>query len=277
MQNSVLLITADQRRHRFVAGELARAGLLGAIVSEEKAAAASGDPQASPVIACHLEQRDRAEAELLSGGEQFPDVERLAVHAGEVNGAAVWAWLEQRDPEWVVLYGTGVIRDPLLSRFAGRMINLHLGLSPYYRGAATNFWPLVNGEPECVGATLHLVAPKVDAGPVLAQVRPEMSAADGAHEIGTKALMAGARLLPAVVRGYAAGHLSGGAQDLSIGRVYRMRDFHAGAVEQLWRNLAAGMVPEYLADRKRRTASYPIWEWLPGQPESSQEARLCAG
>ena len=54
----------------------------------------------------------------------------------------------------VLVFGTGILREALLSAFPGRLINIHLGLSPYYRGAGTNFWPLVNGEPELQLAAL---------------------------------------------------------------------------------------------------------------------------
>ena len=33
------------------------------------------------------------------------------------------------------------------------MINVHLGLSPYYKGSATNFWPFVNNELQFLGVT----------------------------------------------------------------------------------------------------------------------------
>jgi methionyl-tRNA formyltransferase len=138
------------------------------------------------------------------------------------------------------------------------MVNMHLGLSPYYRGTGTNFWPLVNSEPECVGATLHLAVAKVDAGPVLAQVRPDTAADDRAHDLGTKTIIAGARRLPSVIRDLAAGRATLHTQDLSQGRLYRRRDFNAEAVRVLWRNLDAGMVADYVCDKPTRDSGYPI-------------------
>ena len=74
-------------------------------------------------------------------------------------------------------------------------MNIHLGLSPYYRGAGTNFWPLVNGEPEYCGATIHILDGGVDTGPVIAHVRPEIAAGDGPHDIGNKTIVAAAGAL----------------------------------------------------------------------------------
>ena len=58
-------------------------------------------------------------------------------------------------PDVVLVCGTGILREELINLFPGHIINIHLGLSPYYRGAGTNFWPLVNREPEYLGATIH--------------------------------------------------------------------------------------------------------------------------
>ena len=75
-------------------------------------------------------------------------------------------------PDVVLVFGTGILREPLLSAFDGRIINIHLGLSPYYRGAGTNFWPLVNREPEYVGATIHYLDAGIDTGPIISHARP---------------------------------------------------------------------------------------------------------
>ncbi|RMH16316.1 MAG: hypothetical protein D6696_18455, partial [Acidobacteria bacterium] len=211
------------------------------------------------LIRDHFARRDEAEAELL-GEARFPGVPRLELASGAVNDAATAAWIAARRPDAVLLYGTGIIRPPLLTDWHGRMVNLHLGLSPYYRGAGTNFWPLVERRPECVGVTLHLAAAKVDAGAILAQARPAARADDGAHQLGTRALIAGAEILPAVLDAYLAGRLRPTAQDLSRGRVFRLRDFNADAVRRLHHQLATGMLGEYLADRRRRDAAYPIVE-----------------
>jgi folate-dependent phosphoribosylglycinamide formyltransferase PurN len=163
-------------------------------------------------------------------------------------------------PDVVVLFGTSVVRHPLLGAFAGRMVNVHLGLSPYYRGSATNFWPLVLDQPECVGATIHLAVAQVDAGGILAQVRPPALPEDRAHELGTKALMAALTCLPRVLEALVAGLAVTRAQDLSAGREFRRRDFGPDAVRRLWRNLDRGMVADYLSHARERLAAFPIVE-----------------
>lgn len=262
---SVLLLTGDQLRHRYAAQRLAQSVDVCAIVSEEKpkpAQAASTDVSAADrmILADHFRQRDEAENRLLGIEYAFPAVPLLRLSNGEINSPAVYSWVQQHNPDVVILYGTGLIRSPLLDLCPGRLINLHLGLSPWYRGAGTNFWPFVHGEPECVGATIHLAVAKVDAGPILAQVRPRWAPGDGIHEGGTKALMAAVEAMPDVITAVADEQhtTSEQAQDLSRGRVFRQKDFNADAVRTARHNVESGMIERYLADEQARNQRFPI-------------------
>jgi folate-dependent phosphoribosylglycinamide formyltransferase PurN len=211
------------------------------------------------VLERHLKERAVAEAHLL-GSAEWPDAPCLQVRTGEINSSTVYTWITSQQPDLIVLYGTGIVKAPLLDTFPGRVINLHLGLSPYYRGAGTNFWPLVYREPECVGSTLHIAAAKVDAGAILAQVRPIARAADRAHDLGTKALIAAVNILPDVIALYARDALVSCEQNLKIGRVFKRHDFNAAAVRQMWENLAAGMMPTFVSSVEERISRFPIWQ-----------------
>ena len=165
-------------------------------------------------------------------------------------------------PDVVLVFGTGLLRQPLLDVFAGRMINIHLGLSPYYRGAGTNFWPLVNREPEYCGATIHFLDRGVDTGPIVAHVRPEIGKTDGPHDIGNKTIVAAAEALAAAARAHVAAPLraipQAGILGTGRGRVYKRADFSAAAVHQLYANFASGMIDEYLASRSARDAQMAL-------------------
>ncbi len=262
-ERRIVLLTGDELRHRYAAARVAASFNLVGIVSETKMPAMVAEPEATvdrSVVEKHFAERNEAEWRLLGREVAFPGAAVLRVPSGAINTPEICEWVTRREPDYVVLFGTGIVRAPLLDRFAGRMINIHLGLSPYYRGSATNFWPLVEGEPECVGATIHLAVAAVDAGGILAQVRPNAERTDRAHELGTKTLIAALDALPRVVERLAAGALTPKAQDLSRGRVFRRAHFSADAVRTMWGNFDRGMMPEYLADAPKRLAAYPIVE-----------------
>lgn len=72
------------------------------------------------------------------------------------------------DADLGILYGTNIIKESVFSIPKKGSINIHLGLTPYYRGGPSVFWELFNGEREN-GVTVHYVAKKVDTGDVILQ------------------------------------------------------------------------------------------------------------
>ena len=48
-----------------------------------------------------------------------------------------------------------------------RAINIHMGVSPYYRGTDCNFWALYDGNAHLVGSTIHLLSKGLDSGSML--------------------------------------------------------------------------------------------------------------
>jgi folate-dependent phosphoribosylglycinamide formyltransferase PurN len=261
---NIIILTGQGLRHRYVAHQLARGNNVLGIINEAKAPIVAPSTQLcaadQAVIDLHFKERDAVEAKLLGAVPEFPKTEVLNVPNGTSNSPELFEWVKQRQPDFIVLYGSSIIKPPLLDYYENRIVNMHLGLSPYYRGSGTNFWPLVNGEPECVGATIHLAVLKVDAGSILAQVRPLAAATDRVHELGTKTIMAGAKVLALAPSLLADGIAAPKGQDLSRGRVYRNRDFNADAVRTAWKKLDAGMMAEYVTQREARCRSFPIVE-----------------
>jgi hypothetical protein len=258
----IVLLTGNELRHRYAAERLSRNLTLLGVASEAKAPVIptmnSLPFDEQETIHRHFAGRDEVERRLLGVDAGFPVAELFDVPHGSINGPEIFEWVRRLAPDFLLLYGTSIIKAPLLRAYENRIVNLHLGLSPYYRGSGTNFWPLVHGEPECVGATIHLASAKVDAGGILAQVRPEAGGTDRAHELGTKTLMAALDAMPLLLSLYSDGSLEPQAQDLSRGRVFRNRDFNAQAVRAMWANFEAGMMIDYLSRAEARCARFPI-------------------
>jgi folate-dependent phosphoribosylglycinamide formyltransferase PurN len=259
-----ILLTSTFRRHRFVANYLASRCELAGVWQEaktfvpERYAQSPGD---EAVIRQHFAARDLSEAQYFAADAEVRLAPR-AVHHVDASGCNLVAETETMtalQPDVVLVFGTGLLREPLLSAFAGRMINLHLGLSPYYRGAGTNFWPLVNREPEYVGATIHYLDNGIDTGAIIAHARPEVTRGDGPHDLGNKTIVAAAKLLADAAEAHVHGRVAAVAQ-AGGGRLYQRKDFTADAVQRLYRNFETGMIEEYLADRRRRDAALALVE-----------------
>lgn len=255
----IVLMTSSSPRHRWVASQLHAVIGLAGIVAEAKPASSSAAVP-TPEIARYFAARDARErywfAEAAASHSDFG----CPVHHvtwGGASAAETQGFLGNLAPERILLFGASIIRGPILSEYEGRIINMHLGLSPYYRGSATNFWPLVDGLPECVGVTIHHATAKVDAGRILAQTRPEgLAANDTSHDIGCKAVIAGTHLLVNVAARDAP--LPAGKTQEDRGKLCRRADFDLAALHAMQKQMASRLIARYLANKTERDARYPI-------------------
>ncbi|CAG2092649.1 phosphoribosylglycinamide formyltransferase [Xanthomonas euroxanthea] len=92
-------------------------------------------------------------------------------------------------PDWVICAGyMRILGEPLVRRFAGRMLNIHPSLLPKYRGLHTHARALEAGDAEH-GASVHLVVPELDAGTVIAQARVPVLPDDSAEQLAARVLV----------------------------------------------------------------------------------------
>jgi len=91
-------------------------------------------------------------------------------------------------PDLIVCAGyMRIISEAAVRRFEGRMINIHPSLLPKYPGLNTHARALAAGDAEH-GASVHLVIPALDAGPVLAQARVAVQADDTPESLARRVL-----------------------------------------------------------------------------------------
>ena len=254
-----VLLTSTFRRHVFVANTVGAACDLAGVWQEEKTFRPeryAQDAADEDVIQRHFASRDDSEARYFTADSEVRlksgTLHRI-IAAGACSDPAEVALMTAARPDVVLVFGTGILREPLLSAFRGRIINIHLGLSPYYRGSGTNFWPLVNREPEYVGATIHYLDAGIDTGPIISHARPSIERADGPHDLGNKTIVAAAHALLRAAAAHLAGIVRAVPQS-GGGRLYQRKDFSAEAVRTLYRNFETGMIDEYLAARPARDA-----------------------
>ena len=181
------ILTSTEPRHRYFARALAQRFQVVSVGYEQTAYSPSQtgrsglSPDEKRIVADHYAERTRQEEAFFGHNCAWlveSATQRIrSLEPGALNSDATVEWLDDSRPDAVIVYGTNLIRSPLIDRFAGRLVNMHLGLSPYYRGTATNFYPLFNEQPEYVGATIHLIDPGIDSGPILAHARPKITKA----------------------------------------------------------------------------------------------------
>ncbi len=101
--------------------------------------------------------------------------------------------------EWVILAGfMRILREPFLSSFSDRILNLHPSLLPAYSGVDPVTRALKAGETE-TGCTIHLVDAGVDTGRILRQERVSIEPGETVRSLTQKIHSAEHRIFPEVI------------------------------------------------------------------------------
>jgi len=186
----ISVFTSNQPRHVSLLRRLSEQGHEVSAVLETTAVQRVS-PNSSPIRHEYFAEMYRAESKFFGSSLDTPKGARiLAIPMGQIN------FLERRhisaflDCDQIVVFGSDYIKGWLVDELIERnAINVHMGLSPYFRGSACNFWALFDGFPNHVGGTIHLLSRGLDNGGMLYHALPTFSGEDP-FEFAMKAVLA---------------------------------------------------------------------------------------
>jgi len=250
---SIMILCGRSPRHLYVANRLCRAARVVAIVQEtgtqwtlKKVLRLLRPDNLSRKAWRWLRDRRRytgnPEAAFFFG-DTIPRLERkdLLVEVPHINHPDVIELAERHNPDVIAVFGTSLIRGPLLEMGRRGIVNLHGGLSPEYRGADCTFWALYNDEPEKVGCTLHFIDAGIDTGKLIAHVCPEVHAGDGELTLFWRAVRDSAEVYAELVDRLENGECFGQAQE-DKGRLYQVKDRGWRHEQALKNKMEAGLL-----------------------------------
>jgi len=118
---------------------------------------------------------------------------------------ALQAALEEHRIELICLAGFMRLFTPwFVERWSGRMLNIHPALLPAFKGLNTHERALAAGA-KTHGATVHLVVPDMDSGPIIAQAEVPVLADDTPETLAQRVLVVEHRIYPEALRRVAEG------------------------------------------------------------------------
>lgn len=116
--------------------------------------------------------------------------------------------LDQARPDILCLAGfMRVLTEGFVTRWQGKMLNIHPSLLPKYKGLHTHQRAIDAGDAEA-GCSVHEVTAELDGGQVLGQARVPVLADDTADSLAARVLVQEHRLYPMVLRRFAQGDRS---------------------------------------------------------------------
>jgi methionyl-tRNA formyltransferase len=176
-------------------------------------------------------------------------------------------------PDLIVVTAFGqILRKSVLELPRYSCINVHASLLPRWRGAAPIQAAILHGDPQ-TGATIMVMDPGVDTGPMLAQQPVTILPDDTSRSLGERLSVAGADLLMQTLPAYLDGSLRPQVQDDSAATYAPMLEKKVGLLD----------FSEPAAALERRVRAFNPWpsafiDWL-GQPLKIHRGHVqpCAG
>jgi phosphoribosylglycinamide formyltransferase-1 len=161
---------------------------IAAVLSNQPGAAGLATAQAHGIATAVVAHRDYASREAFD-----------AALAQKIDGFT---------PDLVVLAGfLRILTADFVRRYAGRIMNIHPSLLPAFPGLDTHERALAAGC-KLHGATVHLVTPELDHGPIIIQAAVPVLPDDDAAALAARVLAQEHVIYPRAVGWFAAGRLT---------------------------------------------------------------------
>jgi len=159
--------------------------------------------------------------------------EKIPAIYKNINSESTYKTLKEINPDLIVIHGGPIVKDEILTT-AKLALNLHWGLSPYYRGSNCTQWALINWDPYNIGVTIHKATKDIDGGEILAQKRAKITEEDNITSINTQLTKLGTQLVLNIIEKIERNeNLKFRHQDFGLGYMTYMRQWSMHLDDQI--------------------------------------------
>jgi len=181
------------------------------------------------------------------------------IKRGEINDDKYIEEICDMNPDFIVTYGCCIIKPRLINLFRNKIINVHLGLSPYYFGSGTNFHPFVNKELSAVGCTFMYMDEGIDTGKIIHQIRADVDPCDNIHQIGNRLIKKMTQKFIDLIKNFE-DVKNKKSQTNKNGRTYKRVDCTSESIKKAYENINNGVCLQYLENKNRLDLDFPLVE-----------------
>jgi methionyl-tRNA formyltransferase len=248
----IIFFTGNSIRHKFLANSILDGNQVLVISECKENTALYKNKKPKNMIDEHFNLRYNTEKDIFKNNEDF-NTKFISLENGKINTPEIFERIKLFDPRLMISFGSSIIKEPLLSLLPkGHFLNVHLGISPYYRGSGTNFWPFVNNELEYVGSTILHIDPGIDTGDIITHVIPKIELGDDVHKLGCKVIQESVIALQKIMDIVKEGKELPRTKQWIIDneKYYKNKDFNGSILLKYKENLKNGIVEKFLGSPK---------------------------
>tara|TARA_B100001142_G_C14203237_1_gene604678 strand:+ start:110 stop:817 length:708 start_codon:yes stop_codon:yes gene_type:complete len=159
---NIVLLTTHTTHHLYFARELNKSYKINAIAIEKSAIKPPFEVDHQFEI-----KRNSYESDfLLETGDDFEKICPTRSFTN-INSPNSLSFISEKEPDMIIVFGTGIIKKELINLCPRGIINLHGGDPEYYRGLDSHLWAIYHKEFDQLVTTLHRLNPKLDDGEII--------------------------------------------------------------------------------------------------------------
>lgn len=264
MSNKVVLLTGSELRHDYFRKKINADSEIDDVLTVCESSDHSlenrvfNNSESSTLLIEHANARMQFEKDYfkIPTGLLTETKSPLFIEKGKINSQEIVDKILSYNADLIVCYGSSLIRSKLLTAYKGRFLNVHLGLSPYYRGSGTNVWPIINGEPHMIGATFMHIGRGIDDGQIIHQIQADMILGDGPHSIGNRLIIKMVKTYQDIIKKFKI--LEYEPQPETKGILYRRADFDNRACENLYNKFSSGKMNDWVLSTQKPETPYLV-------------------
>jgi len=197
----------------------------------------------------HFKAREAVENSIygkLIPKEVFNGHKTLYVTPKELNSIETASTVKKFEANFCFIFGVNLILDPVIGNLPSNKVNLHLGLSPWYKGGATLYHPFYHLQPQFCGTTFHQITKQADAGEIIHQCIPVLERGDKIHDVAAKCVLKSVDDLPKLINHWLTEKKFYGKIQQTSGRNWRDLDFHPSQLRVVYDLFNDDIVDRYL-------------------------------
>ena len=168
------------------------------------------------------------------------------IEKGCLNSNKTLRLIHKFNPAKIIVFGASLLGSKYLHLYPDCILNLHVGLSQYYRGSSCNFWPIHDLKPQLLGATVHFVSKRIDGGNIVIQDTINLEENDSEFVLMVKPIILGTKLMIEAIKGTNT-NLAINGKLQNKGNLYPIKDFTPQSILKVKSLVSSGKLKQKIA------------------------------
>tara|TARA_Y100000589_G_scaffold98220_1_gene92902 strand:- start:12063 stop:12875 length:813 start_codon:yes stop_codon:yes gene_type:complete len=242
---NIIFFTGNSPRHIALCNKVSKLTSKNLIISEVKEDYSILEEANSSEVRSHFKERLITEISYFEEyGSNF-ESDSIALKYGQSSSLHIENQIKKFNPDCAIISGSSVLKKNIIDALGNiPKINLHLGITPYFRGSGCNFWPLYFKKPEYIGATLLDLDLGIDEGAIIHQFNEFFNLNDNIHSIGNRVIKKSIGIICEIVKGLKQKKLFKLYPQiyLSNTKTFKNKDFNQSSLQKYKNNLEKGLL-----------------------------------